>query len=57
MAEKEKTESAKSEPKKEPGQDTSKNKVRVIPTVPKDERIYLNEGVDRDSDKNKKGKN
>lgn len=46
MSEKEKKE--KTDPKKEPSQD-QQTKSRTIPSVPKEERIQLNEGKDNDS--------
>lgn len=54
MTEKEKTENTKNETKKEPTPDTTKNKTRVIPIVPKNERIQINEGTDSKIDKSKK---
>jgi len=53
MSEKEKTENPSPAPK-ETAPDTSKTKDRVIPTVPKEERAQLNEGIDPKSDTCKK---
>jgi len=53
MTEKGKTESTNSETKKDSTSNTTKPKIRVIPTVSKKERIQLNEGIDPKTDKSK----